>query len=210
MRFVLIVFLLASLRGFSQGFPCPTTPDTLTPLQFETDTLLDSGLAAYLECLNNGCPQEACHTYEFPDSFAGYFTIGMTNNGFQTLNIQIWEDCNFLRMDTCVFVGDPFIAPFILRLEFPVDAQVTICGPASDSITVFIKPFDFTDTLPPAQVKLDTLCGTLIGVPSPAAKECLWTPVDTKWQPIGPAQTPPLEMGYYKCGLCGRKIYVTR
>lgn len=135
----------------------------------ERDTLTDGGLAAYLGCLHNGCQQEACHVYELPPNFVGRVYIGA--NPFTQLNIMAWQNCNFMRLDTCQVVGDILFAPFVIWFDFPTNTQIVVCGPLGHEVDVFIKSHETKDTLRLATIKVDTLCGALIGIDDPIIEE---------------------------------------
>lgn len=179
---------------FAQGFPCPPGLIPIPQMVVVHDTLEGDALAAYLSCLQNGCPQEACEVIQLPPNFVGRVYVG---GPFIPLNIQVWGNCNDLRLDTCPTVGDIIFAPFVLSFEYPSNAQITICGPINVEIDVFIKTHMIKDTLPPMTVKLDTLCGALISIdPSRHLQhhECEWRSLSI------------INRTLYCCNICRRKI----
>lgn len=125
----------------------------------QTDTLNEP----MLPCWPYNCKATYCHSWQLPPNFSGHLELFSNTTTLLSLNVQFWEDCHYVRYEECVMVAQQNIQDWDTILDFPDNAQVVVCN-SNEPVTIVIKPGPATDTLPPAFLYVDTLCGTLLPI----------------------------------------------
>jgi hypothetical protein len=163
---ILLFMLSAWATGIAQCSFDTVSVSGSPGVGMQTDTLTEP----MLPCWPYNCKATYCHSWQLPQNFTGHLELFSNTTSLLSLNIQIWEDCHYVRFETCTFVAQQNIQDWDTILDFPDNAQVVVCN-SNEPITIVIKPGPATDTLPPAFLYVDTLCGALLPVEIPASPE---------------------------------------
>lgn len=154
--YLMICLVCIQLQTFAQPCPADTLAFTVSPFYaMDTATLSDSTL----QCYNYRCSVDACHYWQLPASFTGHLSIYTTSGIISPITVQIWSECRYIHLDTCFTLSDPADA-WGINARFPANCQIAICD-SFLPMTILIKPGPPFDSIPPAIVDTDTLCGAM-------------------------------------------------